>query len=159
MSFRTLLKRLQKKHYPTVRAMAQALGIDPSHLSRAMGPSGQPFDVLRCLRLAQITGEPPGAILRAAGKHDIAVLIEGLYGTPNRLLTPQQQQLLEALATIEDPVVRQSLLVLARRAAGLPNESSGSEGSTEGGGPVIPPAAGKPPGHVMGQYRAATRGR
>jgi hypothetical protein len=157
MSFRSLLKRLQK-HYPTIRAFAQALDMDPSHLSRAMGRDGQPFDVLRCLRLAQITGEPPVVILRAAGKDEIADLIEGFFGTPKTLLTPQQQQLLEAMAAIQDPEVRSSFLKLAQHAAGITSGNAGTEGGTEGGGSVMPPAANKPPGHVMGQYRAA-RGR
>jgi hypothetical protein len=75
MAFKALLKRLQRKHhYPSVQAFAEALGIrDASRLSR-----GKPFDVYWCLRLAQVTGEPPSVVLRAANKGAIATLIEAL---------------------------------------------------------------------------------
>jgi hypothetical protein len=140
VSFKSLLKRLQKRHYPSVRAFAHALGIeDASRLSR-----GKPFDVYWCLRLAQVTGENPSLILRAANKGAIATLIEALYGSSRTLLTPDQQALLEALDAIRDPVIRQALIALARRAAGLDGGTSQGGTGTEGGGPVIPPSNKEP---------------
>jgi len=118
MSFRTYLKRLQKRHYPSHRAFAAALGIDPTRLSR-----GTPFDLRGCLNLARITGEHPSKVLRAAGKGDMADLIESLYGRGTPSLTAEQQRFLEALAAIPDPLVRAALLEVARAAA--PGPASG----------------------------------
>lgn len=155
MSFKVLLKRLQKKHYPSVRAFAQALGIeDASRLSR-----GKPFDVYWCLRLARVTGENPTVILRAANKGAIAALIEDLYGATGTLLTPEQRALIEALDAIPDPFIRQSLIALARRAAGLNGGTSQGGTGTEGG-PMIPPTDKDPEykmAHVFQPRRARTR--
>jgi hypothetical protein len=118
MTFSALLRRCRKS-FPTVRAFADALDVEPSHLSRAMGAGAQPFDVRGCLRLAKITGENPGLVLRSAGKADIAELIEQLYGPPAAVrLTPEEQQLLEAFQAIADPSVRRSMLEVARAAGG-----------------------------------------
>jgi hypothetical protein len=129
-----LLKRLQKKHYPTVTAFAQALGIkDPSRISR-----GNPFDVYWCLRLAEVTGENPSVILRAANKGDIATLIETLYGTSKVLLTPEQQTLLNAFEGMA-PHARQALITIAKDLAG--QHSGGQSGTGSSGEPGMPPPA------------------
>lgn len=159
MTFRALLKRL-RKHYPTVRAFAAALEMDPSHLSRAMGEGGQPFDIRGCLRLAQVTGENPTVVLRAAGKADIATLVEELYGPSHALLTPEQQQLLRSMDAIQDPVVRQSIVTVARAAAtASATGSSGSEGGETGGGSGTPPPTSKEPKFHMDDDFAARRVR
>jgi hypothetical protein len=86
-----------------------------------MGAGAQPFDVRGCLRLAKVTGENPGLVLRSAGKGDIADLIEQLYGPPAAVrLTPEEQQLLTAFQAIADPSVRRSMLEVARAAGGGP---------------------------------------
>lgn len=156
MTFRMLLKRLQKQHYPSVRAMAAALEVKPSQLSRAMGVRGQPFDVRGCLRLARATGADPGEVLRAAGKADIADLVEQLFGTAPPLLTPEQQDVLTALAAIGDPAVRQSIITLARAAAGVagPGQAGGDQGPV--GGTLIPPP--KEPDYKMRDFRARRTG-
>lgn len=157
MTFRALLKRL-RKHYPTVRAFAAALEMDPSHLSRAMGEGGQPFDIRGCLRLAQVTGENPTVVLRAAGKADIATLVEELYGPSHALLTPEQQQLLKSMDAIHDPVVRQSIVTVARAAAAASaSGSSGSEGGETGGGSGTPPTSKEPKFHMGDDDAFATR--
>lgn len=163
MTFRTLLRRL-KRHYPSTRAFAEALGVDASHLSRAMGVKGQPFDVRGCLRLARVTGASPGEVLRAAGKIDIAELIEALYGAPAQQLTPEQQQLLAALDGITDPAVRQSLITVARSAAGAAGGSSSGGGDLPGsggltGGPPVGPGRYKMNDDDFGTRRARTVGR
>lgn len=155
MTFRALLKRL-RKYYPTVRAFADALDIDPSQLSRAMGEGGQPFDIRGCLRLAQVTGENPTLVLRAAGKADIAALVEELYGPSHALLTPEQQQLLNSMEAIQDPTVRQSILTVVRAAAAAAAGSSGSEGGETGGGSGTPPPS-KEPKWSMGDETFALR--
>jgi hypothetical protein len=111
-----------KRDYPSIRAFAKALGIDPSHLSRAMGKhGGAPFDIRGCLRLARLTHEDPGVILRAAGKAEIADLIEELYGKrAAQPLSPEHRQLLDAYRALGSPRRQQSLIVIAKAAAGLP---------------------------------------
>jgi hypothetical protein len=152
VTFQSLLRRLLRKHFKTVRDFAESMNMDPSHMSRAMGRNGQPFDVTGCLRLAEVTGERPGAILRAAGKADLAERIERLYGPAAPvILTPQQQVLLQALDGIDDPAARDSLITIARYLAERAVPSAGSEGG-EGGGPVVPPAGRKDPGYKMGQH-------
>ncbi len=117
-SFSALLRRC-RKHFPSVRAFARALEVEPSHLSRAMGRGAQPFDVRGCLRLAKVTGEHPGVVLRAGGKDEIAELIEQLYGAPAEVrLSPEEQQMLAAFRAIADPFVRRSMLEVARAAGG-----------------------------------------
>lgn len=134
VTFRSLLKRLQKKHFPTVTAFAHALGIqDPSRLSR-----GKPFNVYWCLRLAQVTGENPSVILRAADKGDVATLIETLYGTGKALLTPEQQTLLDAFEAMA-PHSRQALITIAKDVAA--QHSGGGSGTGSTGEPGLPPPA------------------
>jgi hypothetical protein len=155
VTFRALLKRL-KKHYPSVRAFAAALDVDPSHLSRAMSATGQPFDVRGCLRLATVTGANAGEVLRAAGKGDIADLIEHLYGPSHASLTPEQQQLLDALSRIGDPNVRRSLIEIASAAAEGTNR--GSQGGTGGVGGVGGPGGGTLPPPKEPDYTMAEIG-
>jgi hypothetical protein len=155
MTFKSLLKRLQKKHYPSVRAMAHALGIeDASRISR-----GQPFNVFWCLRLAQVTGENPTVILRAADKGDVAMLIESLYGSSQPLLTPEEQMLLEAFHALPRPESRQALIQLARDAA-FGTGGRGTGGGTNDPG-SMPPPTDKGPEYKMAphlfQRRARTR--
>jgi hypothetical protein len=143
------LERIRKKHrhmFPTVRKFAEALEIAPSHLSRAMGAGGQPFDVRGCLRLAKVTGENAGMILRAAGKGDIATLIEDLYGVAHLSLTPMQQKLLAAFDAIQSPDVRNAFLTLVESASGGTGGSSSAVGGAGGGGMLPPP---KDPDHLM----------
>jgi len=152
MTFRSLLKRLQKKHYPSVRAFAEALGFtDASCISR-----GTPFDVRGCLRLAQITGEDPTIVLRAAGKADIAALIEVLYGPSRTLLSTEQQALLTAYGQIRRADYRQAILVLVRAAAAAPSTGTAGDPEVGGGfgGPM--PPVGEPP-QKMSEYPRRTR--
>lgn len=118
-AFASLLRRLHRQHkdrYPTVRAFAAALNLDETHLSRAMGPRGLPFDVLRCLRLAELTGESAIAVLRVAGKKAIADHLDRLFGEQTSSLTVDQRELLAAYAAVQ-PHVRQAVLVIVKAMA------------------------------------------
>jgi hypothetical protein len=118
-TFATFLRRLYTRHqhtYPTVRAFAGALGIDETQLSRAMGPRGKPFDTRRCLKLAAMTGENPTTILRAAGKGDLAILIEQQYGEPSGTLSQDHQELLAAFDAIA-PQARPAILLIMQTMA------------------------------------------
>jgi hypothetical protein len=95
-SFSRYLRQLQQRHSRSVNEFARQLDVDPTHLSRAMGSNGRPFDVLGCLRLAELTSENPGTVLRAAGRGDIATRIERLYGRAVKQGPPQSARLREA---------------------------------------------------------------
>src|ERR1051326_4636029 len=93
--FKELLSRVVDK-FPTRLAFAKAIGMTSSRLSRALNTGDFPFNVANCLRLAKISGESPTEILRAAGKKDVADLIESLYGKDRtRLLTTSEKELLD----------------------------------------------------------------
>jgi transcriptional regulator with XRE-family HTH domain len=94
--FRALLQRIAGA-YPTHRALAKAIGVTPSRLSRAMSGSGGdvPFNIENCLKLASVSGESPSEILRAAGKGNVADLIESVYGREPEF-TSKDREILEA---------------------------------------------------------------
>jgi plasmid maintenance system antidote protein VapI len=80
MDLRDLLRELVKRHRNQT-ALAQAMGIDRSRISKILkGVEYPTLEVQNCLRLADVTGESPMEILTAAGKGDVADLIERLYG-------------------------------------------------------------------------------
>jgi hypothetical protein len=86
--FVEMLNRISER-FPTRTAFAKALGINASRLSRALNDVGErPFNVKNCLRLAKVSGESPAEVLRAAGKADIAELIESLYGPEKTVTDP-----------------------------------------------------------------------
>jgi hypothetical protein len=156
VTFRTLLRRIQRTHFGSVRAFAKALKIAPSHLSRAMGRQGQPFDVRACLRLAQVTGESPSEILRAAGKGDLVKLIEELYGAAPPVLTVPQRELLDAWNRLPEAARNAVLLITRQAAAGM----SGPQGGTTEPGPAVPPTTHREPGfHMDPSLPAAVRSR
>jgi plasmid maintenance system antidote protein VapI len=70
-------------------ALGNAIGLSPTRISRVLKGDGCSLEVISCLRLAEVTGESPTVILRAAGKWDVAELIERLYGKPRPLLIPR----------------------------------------------------------------------
>jgi hypothetical protein len=101
------------------------------------------------LRLAQLTGENPSLVLRAANKGDIATMIETLYGPGKMLLRPDQQIMLDALDAIQSPYYRQLAIDMTRGLAGLPRTAQGGSGTEGGSGPMIPPGGGTPPDYKM----------
>ena len=135
MTFKSFLKKVQKTHhYPSIRAFAAALGVDPTRLSR-----GTPFDVRRCLLLAQVTGENPTGVLKAAGKGELAALIEALYNTPAERLGTEETELLTAFRAIPDAEARQSLIVVAQHVAGSFGTGSGQPSGPHSPGTAMPP--------------------
>lgn len=109
--FKDLLDRIARR-FPSKKAFADAMDIDPSRLTRAINAGDFPFNVENCLRLARLSGESPSEILRAAGKGNVADLIELLYGKDRtRLLTPAERELLDAWATMS-PRARDALQLI-----------------------------------------------
>lgn len=75
----TLLKQLVDR-YGTQTALAKAIKITDSRLAKVLKGNSGALSVLNCLRLAKVARMSPSQILRAAGKSEIAVLIENMYG-------------------------------------------------------------------------------
>jgi len=88
----------------TKQQLARELGITPSSLSHlAVGNMGASVDV--CLRLAAASGVSASKILRAAGKHDVADLIEQLYGRAATArigvaMSPDEREFIEKLRRV-----------------------------------------------------------
>lgn|SRR5262245_16925389 len=107
-----LLDRLAAK-FPSQAAFANAIGIHPSHLSKALRGRGDTFDIARCLRIADATHENPSVVLRAAGRGDIADLIEKLYGEPRG---QEERVIVDAINDLA-PAEREAFTALLKRAA------------------------------------------
>ena len=117
------LSALLRKHehlFDNQAAYAKALGIDVGRLNRLLNRKGQyALNVLNCLRFAKLTGERPSVILRAAGKGDVAALVEELYGS-ERELTASQSELLRLWAKV--PTQAQGPLLFVMRAYDRPDD-------------------------------------
>lgn len=71
--------------FPSRKALAEALGISQPRLSHALGGAGgYTLNVENCLRLAKVANRPAGEVLRAAGKSEIADLLDFLYPRAGR---------------------------------------------------------------------------
>lgn len=81
LDLQALLKTLIDTKYGTQDALAKAIGISPSRISRVLKKPDS-LSVENCLKLAKETGLAPAEILRAAGKVEIHSLIKELYGDP-----------------------------------------------------------------------------
>lgn len=114
VDFKALLQAAARQ-FSSQHAFAQALGISPSRLNRALNKGDYPLNALNCLKLASITGEPAGDVLRAAGKADVAELIEQLYGGGRAALTTAERELIATWALIP-PDVQRHFDVLLRHA-------------------------------------------
>ncbi|MEP7304167.1 MAG: hypothetical protein ABJA98_01490 [Acidobacteriota bacterium] len=114
--FKTLLNKIAER-FPSRTALAKALKITPSRLSRALNTGDFPFNIENCLRLAQVSEEPPSDVLRAADNREIAELIESLYGPEKRVTDPVLQDLLQEWPTLtleNKNVVRMNVSIALR---------------------------------------------
>lgn len=71
--------RRQIQRYGTADALARAIGMSLSAFSRGVRNAGT-LSVENLLRLAEETGTPASQVLTLAGKHEVAALIERLFG-------------------------------------------------------------------------------
>jgi hypothetical protein len=81
-AFQRLLEELIQRHGGTAADLAKAVGITPSRMSHLRAVGGASPGTFLCLRLAQVSGVSPTAVLRAAGKGDHATLLEEMFGPP-----------------------------------------------------------------------------
>src|SRR4051794_6397965 len=116
--FRELLESTARR-FPSKQAFAKAIGVTPSRFSRVL--AGQhSLNVLNCLRLAKLAGVPPSTVLHAAKKHEIAALLEELYGPEPVGLIAEEIEMLETWRRLT-PEARDGLrAVLAGMASSKP---------------------------------------
>jgi len=104
---------------------------------------GDSLNPLNCLKLADVIGRSASEVLRAAGKDDVAILIERLYGTPNprpvgvsvkyqeALRNPAIVNAVDALLQLPDDAVASASAIvsdavaLALKLAARPREKTG----------------------------------
>lgn len=126
-AFTELLNRIAER-FPTRHALAKALDINASRLSRALNGSEEfPFNIENCLRLAQVSGEPPSGVLRAANKGEVAELIESLYGAEKKVTDPAVRDLLNAWPTFtadERNLFRLNVATMLRARRATPAEAT-----------------------------------
>lgn len=103
-SFPELLNGFVRR-FGSQTALGKAIDISASRLSRVI--QGQhSLEVVNCLRLAEVTGESPSVVLRAAGKADVADLIERMYGDAREpiapAMTPAQRDVITLFESMSD---------------------------------------------------------
>jgi plasmid maintenance system antidote protein VapI len=114
---------------------AKAIGIGASRFSKLLHhtPGSGSLSPRACFRLARYIGESPQAVLRAAGKHDLAEDLDQSFGTRNFHPLPAQpppHPLVRALAAIvarQDPVA----LTVLRGLVAMADQHSDSPASAQ----------------------------
>lgn len=103
--------------FPSRRALAEALGISAPRLSHALsGNGGYTLNVENCLRLAMVANRPAAEVLRAAGKKEIADLLDHLYPRAGRpAVTGAERQLLDHWAALTDEEREAFALLMSSR--------------------------------------------
>jgi DNA-binding phage protein len=91
------------------QAVGEQVGVDRTRISRAMRGEHS-LEVVNCLRLAKAMDMNPAEVLRAAGKADVAALLEGFYEQPS--ISPSERELLKRWATLTDSSRRSLLAVM-----------------------------------------------
>jgi len=92
-------------------ALGERLGLHSSRISRVLIAEGDSFDLPNCLLLAELIGESPVDVLRAAGKAQEAELMVRLFGQPRGPLPPDEAEALRLYRALE-PRLRDAMLRL-----------------------------------------------
>lgn len=91
--------------YGTAGAVAKLIPMSESAFSRGVKNQGT-LSEENLLRLAEAVGEPPGRVLRIAGKASLADIIERLYGAARPSLTREDRILLALDLETKQQLVR-----------------------------------------------------
>ncbi|HYM24969.1 MAG TPA: hypothetical protein VEU08_17250 [Vicinamibacterales bacterium] len=83
----------RKSKFQNSMNLAKMMGITFSGLLRAMKTGTMSTE--NCLRLAEVLGEDPPAVLRLAKKPKVAEQIERMFGKRTRTLSAEDRELLE----------------------------------------------------------------
>lgn len=78
--FQRILRKAEQAYDFKKKDTAKAIGITASRYTKLFGGKDYSLSVENCLRLAKIARVPPQSVLRAAGKADMANLLDQLYG-------------------------------------------------------------------------------
>ena len=103
-------------------AFAKLAGLTAAQLSRMMNPtkSDRPPGVLSCLKLSRASGVNVVYVLKVAGHHEYAVVLQDITGpidTATRsLVTGAELDMVRAMRTL-NPQVQHSIVFLIQRAA------------------------------------------
>lgn len=119
MNFAAYLRGIAER-FPSRKALAQALGITPSRMSRAMSQDRAdfPLNVENCLKLAKIADRPAREVLVAAGKEDVADLLDFLYPRAGkRAITGDQRDLLDEWELLNEDERKAFRLLIHQRGA------------------------------------------
>jgi hypothetical protein len=84
--------------YGTAGTLAKEIGMTDSGFSRAVRKGTLSVEMV--LRLAREVGEPPNAVLRRAGKHTMADLLDELFGEPTARPTQEELKLLKVYRAV-----------------------------------------------------------
>jgi hypothetical protein len=132
----TLLRKLIRDYGGTKKDFGHTVLLDSSTISHLLsGDAHYVLGVEPCLRIAAVTGSSPSALLRAAGKADVAALLEQLYGKPvlRRMpairLSPDERRGLKYFRAL-DPRTRNAFIHLLGAAAssGVPQHNDHNNG-------------------------------
>ena len=115
LNFSELLRETARR-FPSQQAFAEAIGLSTARLNRAMNKADYPLNVVNCLRLARIVDESASDVLRAAGKSDVADLIESLYGRPQEV-SAAKREVIDLLADVNDTSDLAAIAQVLRRFA------------------------------------------
>lgn len=96
------------EHYDSHADAAEPLGITGSRLGRIRKGENSP-EVGTCLRLAMAGGFKPGDVLRAAGKGDVADLLDTLYGKVGTALPDRHARDLAARRASLPPALQKAV--------------------------------------------------
>jgi len=116
-------------------ALGERLGLHASRISRVLVAEGDSFDLPNCLLLAELIGESPVDVLRAAGKAQEADLLVRLFGQPRGPFPPDEAEVLELYQSLK-PTIRDAVRYLLRVQAdphlrhGLPSQVIGRRKQT-----------------------------
>jgi hypothetical protein len=123
--FRTYLDRAARR-LGSQTALAKALDVDPTRISRLMRGSGEylRLNFENCLKLATILDEWPADLLKAAGHTAQAALLEQLCGPPTvrGALKSSEWRLLQMWREL--PAARQAAILTLLKTEGGPAASA-----------------------------------
>lgn len=104
------------EHHDSQEDAALPLGITGSRLGRIRKGEYAP-DVLTCLRLALAASVPPADVLRAAGKSEVADLLDVLYGRTSAAVPNHHARAFLRQREALPPAVRRAFDALLRELA------------------------------------------
>lgn len=109
------LLRVEKDRLGTKRAMAEAIGVTEGRMGRVLKGENS-LSERSCLRFAKSSGLSASQVLRAAGKADIADLIEELYAITDDALSSGELEFIRAyrrLTAKRQALVRDTVATMA----------------------------------------------